>query len=279
MRRDSTDRTRRSLTLRRPADLRVGDGRSPAARLLGTSPGDRIVARHTVHTSTATYTLVLNGMALIGRRVVSEALASAVAQLRAVDLAYGPLVPGSLVSRLRRGEIAADTYPPLADLVARCAAMRAATDGWFDAWAVPGGFDPGGLIKGWAIEQAAARLRAAGVGDYAVIAGADLAVRGRAPHGGPWRIAVHYPTDAARPPIRLELINEAIGTSGVGGRSRHVVDPHTGQPVEHADAVTVIGPDLAVADAYATAAFAAGPVGLTWFPTADGYRTLRAAAG
>ena len=49
--------------------------------------------------------------------------------------------------------------------------MRAVTDGWFDAWAGPGGFDPGGLIKGWAIDRAAARLRAAGVADpYLVLA-------------------------------------------------------------------------------------------------------------
>ena len=53
------------------------------------------------------------------------------------------------------GEISPESYPPLADLVDRCAAMRAATDGWFDAWAVPGGFDPGGLLGGWAVERAA----------------------------------------------------------------------------------------------------------------------------
>ena len=39
-------------------------------------------------------------------------------------------------------------------------------------------------------------------------------------------------------------------------------------------AATVLGPNLAVADAYATALFAAGPAGLDWFPTADGYRAL-----
>lgn len=263
----------RTLTLRRPADLSVGAGRSPAA--LATAPllGDRVVARHTVQTSTAAYTLVLNGSTLLGRRGVSEALAEAVAELRAVDLAYGPLVPGSLVSRLRRGEITTEAYPPLADLIARCAAMRAATDGWFDAWAVPGGFDPGGLIKGWAIEQAAARLRAAGVDDYAIMAGADLLVRGQAPHGGPWRVALHHPTHAATPPVRLDLTRGAIGTSGVGGRRGHVVDPHTGRPVDHTHTVTVTGPDLAVADAYATALFAAGTIDVNWFPR-DGYRTL-----
>ncbi|MEH1014546.1 FAD:protein FMN transferase [Micromonospora sp. CPCC 206060] len=260
---------------RRP-DLRLGAmGRRRAS--IPTARPDRIVVSHTVRTSMAEYTLVLNGSMEIGRRVLGDALRDAVAELRAVDLTFSPARPGSLVSRLRRDEIAVDSYPPLADLVDRCAGMRAATDGWFDAWAVPGGFDPAGLLGGWAVERAAARLRAAGVSDYAVVKGADLTVRGNAPHGGPWRVAVHHPTDGRQAPLVLEMTAGALGTSGVAGRRGHVVDPHTGQPADQLVAATVVGPDLAAADAYATALFAAGPTGLDWFPTADGCRALLAA--
>ncbi|MFD0822558.1 FAD:protein FMN transferase, partial [Micromonospora zhanjiangensis] len=139
-------------------DLRLGAGTGgrPAESLIPLpNSADRIVARHSLQTSTAQYLLVLNAPADLGRRGTGEAIADAVAELRAIDVTYSPLHPDSLVSRLRRGEISADSYPPLADIVARCAAMRAATDGWFDAWAVPGGFDPGGLLGGWAVERAA----------------------------------------------------------------------------------------------------------------------------
>jgi FAD:protein FMN transferase len=263
-----------TLTATRPADLEVGAGPLPFAQPVAPLFGDRVVARHTVQTSTAAVTLVLNAPAWMSRRGVSEALATAVAELRAIDRTYGPLVSDSLVSRLRRGEITAETYPPLADLVARCAAMRLVTDGWFDAWAGPGGFDPGGLLKGWAIDRAAARLRAAGVEDYAVVAGADLVVSGRAPHGKPWRVAVHLPHRGS-PSVQLELTRGAIGTSGLGGRRGHVIDPHTGRPADHTGPVMVLGPNLTQADAYATALFAAGPVAVGWFPR-DGYRTLSA---
>ncbi|WP_341721155.1 FAD:protein FMN transferase [Micromonospora sp. FIMYZ51] len=260
---------------RRP-DLRLGtrDRRPDRSGLVA---GDRIAVRHTVRTSTAEYTLLLNAPEWVGRRGTGEALRDAVAELRAIDLTYGPNRPDSLVSRLRRGEISPESYPPLADLVDRCAAMRAATDGWFDAWAVPGGFDPGGLLGGWAVERAAARLRAAGIHDYAVLTGADLTVRGHAAHGGPWRVAVHHPTDRRRAPLVLELTSGAIGTSGVTGRQGHVVDPHTGAPADQLVAATVIGPDLAVADAYATALYAAGPAGLDWFGPGSEYRVLLAA--
>ncbi|GGR71450.1 hypothetical protein GCM10010169_14090 [Micromonospora fulviviridis] len=257
---------------RRP-DLRLGT-RSHKLERAGGAAGDRISVRHTVRTSTAEYSLLLNAPEWLGRRRVGEALRDAVAELRAIDLTYGPNQPDSLVSKLRRGEISPESYPPLADLVDRCTAMRAATDGWFDAWAVPGGFDPGGLLGGWAVERAAARLRAAGVHDYAVLAGADLTVRGHAAHGGPWRVAVHHPTDARRSPLVLEMTAGAVGTSGVTGRRGHVVDPHTGEPADQLVAATVVGPDLAVADAYATALYAAGPAGLAWFRNGSDYRAL-----
>lgn len=239
----------------------------------GAATGERLTATHTVRTGTAEYTLVLNAPEWLGRRGLGEALRDAVAELRAIDLTYGPTRPESLVSRLRRGEISPESYAPLADLVDRCAAMRAATDGWFDAWAVPGGFDPGGLLGGWAVERAAARLRAAGVYDYAVVSGADLVVRGHAPHGGPWRVAVHHP-EGDHHPLVLEMTAGAIGTSGVSGRRDHVVDPHTGEPARQWVSATVVGPDLAVADAYATALYAAGPAGLAWFRDGSDYRPL-----
>ncbi|MGC5050561.1 FAD:protein FMN transferase [Micromonospora sp. DT48] len=264
-----------AFRFRRP-DLRLGPARQRPDRADLVS-GDRIAVRHTVRTSTAEYTLVLNAPEWLGRRGVGEALRDAVAELRAIDLTYGPNRPTSLVSRLRRGEISPESFPPLADLVDRCAAMRAATDGWFDAWAVPGGFDPSGLLGGWAVERAAARLRDAGIHDYAVLCGADLVVRGNAAHGGPWRVAVHHPTDRQRAPLLLEMTAGAVGTSGVTGRQGHVVDPRTGEPATQLVAATVVGPDLAVADAYATALYAAGPAGLAWFHPGSDYRVLFAA--
>jgi thiamine biosynthesis lipoprotein len=258
------------------ADLWLGY-QGPANRPFGAATDaatGRLVARHAVHTSAADFSLMLVAPEWMTRRTVSLAIADAVAELRAIDVTYSPLRRGSLVSLLRRGEVTPEAYPPLADIVERCDAMRAATDGWFDAWAVPGGFDPGGLLKGWAVDRAAARLRAAGITDYAVVSEADLAVRGNAPHGGPWRVAIHHPREPRKVAMVLEMTEGAVGTSGITGNRGHVVDPHTGGIVRHVGCAVVTGPDLAIADAYATALYAAGPAGLGWFPTADGYRML-----
>ncbi|MEH1128633.1 FAD:protein FMN transferase [Micromonospora sp. CPCC 206061] len=275
MPRSRTTRTFTTNDRRTRADLRLGfpgTGNRPFGTAAAAAAG-RIVVRHAVQTSAADFSLMLVASEAMSRRAVSEALADAVAELRAIDATYSPLRRTSLVARLRRGEVSPDVYAPLADIVARCDAMRAATDGWFDAWAVPGGFDPSGLLKGWAVERAGARLRAAGISDYAVVSEADLAVRGHAPHGGPWRIAVHRPLEHSRSPMILEMTEGSVGTSGLTGQQGHVVDPHTREPVRQGVAA-VLGPDLSVADAYATALVAAGPAGLSWFPTPDGYRLL-----
>jgi FAD:protein FMN transferase len=233
---------------------------------------ERLVARHSVQISGAVYSFCLIAPPGAPRRTVGEALAGAVAELRAVAAAFQPFHPRSLVSAVRRGELRPESYPPpLADVVARCAALRAATDGWFDAWATPGGFDPSGMIKGWAIDRAAVLLRAAGIDEYAITTGGDWVVRGHGPRGGAWRIGVADPDNPLRVLATVELTDGAVATSGYGAE---VVDPHTGRPVRSPGPATVTGPTLCRADGYATALYAAGEAGLAWFPSTDGYDAL-----
>ena len=61
----------------------------------------------------------------------------------------------SPVSCLRRGEITlAEVRPELAAVMNACHVARRLSGGWFDPWAMPGGFDPTGYVKGWAAQQA-----------------------------------------------------------------------------------------------------------------------------
>jgi FAD:protein FMN transferase len=203
------------------------------------------------------------------------AMAAAAAELRAVDAAFSPYRTDSMVSRIRRGELTPPAYPPrLIEVVDRCGAMNVATDGWFDAWGLPGGFDPSGLVKGWGTERAAAHLLAAGVADFAISAGGDVLVRGCAPHGGRWRVGIRDPHDPAAVVLILELTDAAVATSASYERGPHIVDPHAVSTVATLASATVVGPDLATADAYATALYAAGRPGLAWFGRASYYRAL-----
>ncbi len=59
----------------------------------------------------------------------------------------------------------------------------------------------------------------------------------------------------------------AVATSGTYERGEHVLDPHTGRPPAGILSITIVGPDLAFADACATAVFAMGPNGIRWAAT------------
>jgi thiamine biosynthesis lipoprotein len=63
----------------------------------------------------------------------------------------------------------------------------------------------------------------------------------------------------------------AVATSGVYEDGPHVIDPRQGKLARGLRSVTVVGPDLGTADAYATAAMAMGRNGLHWLARLSGY--------
>jgi thiamine biosynthesis lipoprotein len=63
----------------------------------------------------------------------------------------------------------------------------------------------------------------------------------------------------------------AVATSGTYERGSHVLDPFTGRPAAGLVSATVVGPDLTIADAFATAALAMGIRAPDWLITLNGY--------
>jgi FAD:protein FMN transferase len=196
--------------------------------------------------------------------VDDEVLDEVFAWLRWVDDTFSTYSAASEISRLNRGELAlADAHPEVEAVLARCDELREETGGYFDARAAsPGLVDPSGLVKGWSVERAAAILDAAGVRNYALNAGGDIRLRGRAVPAWCWRIGIRHPSEPDAVARVIEAGDLAIATSGDYARGHHVIDPHTRLPPAGVVSVTVTGPDLATADAYATAGFAMGHPGV-----------------
>jgi thiamine biosynthesis lipoprotein len=188
------------------------------------------------------------------------ALERAEAKLRWVDDVFSTWKPQSPVSRLRRGEIELDAAPPeVADVLELCRTARDVSEGWFDPWSMPGGLDPTGLVKGWAAERALDEFKNAGLPAAMVNAGGDIAAYGRPAPGQPWRIGIRHPLAEDRLLLMVELDGPgAVATSGTYERGAHLFDPHTGAPAHGLLAATVVGLDLAFADALATALFVSG---------------------
>jgi thiamine biosynthesis lipoprotein len=193
----------------------------------------------------------------------------AFAWLRHVDALFSTYRPDSEISRLGRGELTlSECAPEVDEVLSRCLELQRETGGYFNVRA-GGTLDPSGLVKGWAVAGAAERLAAAGARRFFINAGGDIATR-----GGPWRIGIRHPLERSELAAVLEVSGVAVATSGEYERGRHVIDPHTGRPPEGLLSVTIAGPDLATADAYATAAFAMGAAGPGWTATLSGYEAL-----
>ena len=89
-----------------------------------------------------------------------------------------------------------------------------------------------------------------------------------------WRIGIQHPLERDRIAAVVETRDLAVATSGAYERGEHVFDPHTHRPPVGVLSVTITGPDLATADAYATAAFAMGRRGAQWTATLNGYEGM-----
>jgi thiamine biosynthesis lipoprotein len=200
-------------------------------------------------------------------------------ELRTLNAMFSPYRPDSEISRLNRGEVTVERCSPLVgEVIALCDQARAATQGAFDAGSLPLpdgglGFDPSGLVKGWAVERANRNLRDLKDHGRIVNAGGDVLVSAD-PDGEPWRVGIEDPTRDGHLLEVLELSAGAVATSGTARRGRHIIDPGTGQAAGTLISATVVGPRLLWADVYATAAVARGPGALDWLDQLPDYEAL-----
>jgi len=201
---------------------------------------------------------------------VRAAIGEAAAWLHEVDRRFTTFADDSEWMDYARGELALDdAHPDVRHVVQRAAQLGRDTHGAFSLTAdhsrLP---DPAAYVKGWAVQRAAGLVLGGRAESVLVNGGGDLMVTRRAV---PWRIGIQDPHHPAGLAAVVEIEHGAVATSGAYQRGGHVFDPASGRPSDALASATVVGPDLGLADAYSTALFACGEVGLEWFRSLDGY--------
>ncbi|MCG2575821.1 FAD:protein FMN transferase [Dechloromonas sp. XY25] len=165
--------------------------------------------------------------------------------------------------------------PPAADIKAWLASKPSIADIAVDGDTVKSrnrqvALDFGGYLKGVALDRAAAILRQLGIHNALINIGGNVMALG-SKQGKKWRVGIQHP----RQPGPLATVSlddgEAIGTSGDyqryfevdGQRYPHLLDPRSGRPASHTQAVTVLipaGPKAGtLSDASSKPIFIAGP--------------------
>jgi FAD:protein FMN transferase len=203
--------------------------------------------------------------------LVDEALAF----LRDVDARFSPYKPDSEISRLAAGEIGIETCGrDVRWVMGLCDDLERTTGGFFDArrHRPDGRLDPSGVVKGWSVDEAGWILERGGARRYAINAGGDILIGDQlGERHVPWRVGIRDPRTRDRVAAIVQIRHGALATSGSYERGEHVRDPHTGRSSRELLSMTVVGPSLTFADAYATAAFAMGRDGLAFVGERYGY--------
>ena len=201
----------------------------------------------------------------LGEGALTEAVNEVEQFFISVDQDFSTYKENSQVSRIRRGELKIEDASEYVQQVwALCEFSKELTLGAFDPWKAEGGFDPSGLVKGWAAEVGAQMLVEAGAQNVLINASGDIVLRGGKPEGGPWNIGIASPDDVEKYVKFFDVVDGSVATSGDYEKGAHIVDPHTGLIAIGARSATVIGPDGAICDALATALMVDGVDAQKW---------------
>ena len=206
--------------------------------------------------------------------VEDDVMATAFEWLRQVDACFSLYKPQSEISRLGRGELTVEECrSEVGEVLSLCEDLREETQGVFNAWRcrADGRLDPSGVVKGWAVERAAGILERGGARNFCINAGGDVVCQGEPEPGRAWRIGIRHPVEAGAVAGVVHTHDLAVATSGAYERGDHIVDARTGIPSRALLSLTVAGPSLTLADAYATAGFAMGDAGVGWVAARPGY--------
>jgi FAD:protein FMN transferase len=195
-----------------------------------------------------------------------------------VDEVFSPYKEQSTITRIGRGEVGPGDPCLTADVLevlGRCEQLVVDTDGVFDVWNLPSPngtrFDPCGFVKGWSVERACQLLVGQGVEHFCINAGGDIALGGLNHDVEPWRIGIRRPDADAVALVLSGAGRMGIATSGSYERGAHIHDPRVDLPSTEIAAVTVVGPSIAEADAFATTVYVMGVEGLAWLQRHPGY--------
>ena len=193
-----------------------------------------------------------------------------------VEEKFSPFKDTSETCRFNRGEIKENELSPeMREVLDLSEKTKQETDGYFNIEIENEKINPVGLVKGWAIYNAAKILMNKGYKNFYLDIGGDIQAQGLNHEGKKWSIGIRNPfsnePDQALAKV-VYLSDCGIATSGNYVRGNHIYNPK-----DHADSVTelvsfsVIGPNVYEADRFATAAFAMGKKGIHFIQQLPGF--------
>ena len=181
-----------------------------------------------------------------------------------VDKRFSAYKETSEINNINNGKIGIEeSSAEMQEIFRLSAETKKITGGYFDIEYSPGIYDPSGLVKGWAIYNAAQILKEKGYSNFYVEAGGDVQVYGNNEQSQHWRVGIQNPFNPQEIVKVVALSDAGMATSGTYVRGQHIYNPHQKeQAILDIVSLTVIGKNVYEADRFATAAFAMGKNGI-----------------
>lgn len=189
-----------------------------------------------------------------------------------IDEKFSTYKVNSEISRYNRGELKEDQFTQdLKEVFNLCDETKKLTNGYFEIRNPQGIIDPSGLVKGWAVNNAAKILMGLEYKNFYIDAGGDIQAEGLNEKRVPWQIGIRNPIDLNSIIKVLSISGMGVATSGTYIRGEHIYNPKNYQKISEIVSLTVIGKNIYEADRFATAAFAMGKEGIVYIENLKGF--------
>lgn len=201
---------------------------------------------------------------IVDTETAPDILEAVFAYFKLVDERFSTYKDTSEIMAINRGEITIERYSKeMQEILSLAEKTKQESGGYFNIKKPEGQLDPSGIVKGWAIKNAALLLEERGIKNFYVEAGGDIQVRGSNIEGKDWSVGIRNPFSSGEIVKIIFPRGKGVATSGNYERGNHIYNPLSPlQPLEDIRSITVVGPDVLEADRFATAAFAMGTRGI-----------------
>lgn len=188
-----------------------------------------------------------------------------------VDNKFSTYKRDSEITKFNEGKIQRrDLSHEMKDIFEKSLQTKKEADGYFDI-KHHGTYDPSGIVKGWAIYNAAQIFKQRNFKNFFVDAGGDIQVCGKNSEGKNWKVGIKNPFNQRQIVKVLSVSDLGVATSGTYERGQHVYNPKKDKPITEIVSLTVVGSNIYEADRFATAAFAMGKEGIYFIEKLNGF--------
>lgn len=209
---------------------------------------------------------------VVDKSVAKDDLDKVFSYFNYVDGKFSTYKPESEISKINSALLKPESASKdTRDVFALSEQTKQLTGGYFNIVTPRGNYDPSGLVKGWAISNAAKILLAAKFKNFYVEAGGDIQTFGYNRRNQKWSVGIKNPFNQSQIVKVVYLSGQGIATSGTYIRGQHIYNPHhPGAAIKSIASLTVIGPNVYEADRFATAAFAMEKEGISFIQSLKG---------